>query len=259
MTVSIKSVLGVFQDFQQGVIWISTVIMVIFMSNYWKKIVTLVKSIFVKHPIGTEIEQNWDITKDLVELRAVADSDRAYVFRFHNGTEFLPSHPVWKITCTHEIVRPGVGYQAGRVQGVLVSLIPEIISSVIIGGANHPGIYSPECLDCPNKIQCRKDNKRVVVFQVQDMEGSFSRFHFENQNTKTSILGGITNNGSVCGMVGIDFTGVRLPDEKVQEAVNKVCLAVNSVKYHLLTKKEQIQIDNGNPGSFVTRLKNIVK
>jgi len=191
------------------------------------------------HPVILEVEQNWDVYTDIVELRALANADRAYVLGFHNGTEFLPSRPVWKLSCTHEVVRPGVSYQAARLQGILVSLIPEIISAVLAGSSHHTGIMTPECTECNHKILCRKNNKRVVVFQVEDMDDSFSKHHFEEKNIKTTILGGITKNGSVNAMVGIDYCGTRLSDDLVKKMIAIVCHSTDVVQYHLQSKKDQ--------------------
>ena len=198
--------------------------------------------VFNYHPGRQQVEQNREVYTELVELRAISDADRAYVFRFHNGQEFLPSHPAWKISCTHEVVRHGVTYEAGRLQGILVSLVPNIIGPVLSGTSNGLGITIPECSECPFRTKCLKENKRVVVVQVDEMESSFCRFHLEGQNIKTTLFCGLAKGGIVYGLVGVDFCGTALPKAKVSETVQMVCRATDRIQYRLQSKKMPVDL-----------------
>jgi len=173
--------------------------------------------IFLNHkfcwPVKKEAEQNREIYAELVALRAIINADRVFVSRFHNGTEFLPSHPAWKTSRTHEVVRKGVTYESGNRQSMLVSLMPHIIEPILTGGSTAVGVTVPNCDDCLSKMRCVAENKRVVIVQVEDMESSYCKWSLESQNIKTMIYCGIAYNGNVCGMVGADFCGVRLSDD----------------------------------------------
>lgn len=204
----------------------------------FKKTVNWIKDHFTPvYPIRREAQQDREIYIELVELRALIDSDRAYVFRFHNGTEFLPSHPAWKISCTHEVVKPGVAYESIRLQNILVSLIPNLVGPVLTGSSSAAGIYIPECPECLFKKKCLKENKRIIVIQVADMEGSFCKFHLESQNIKTAVLCGIAKNGNVCGLIGVDFCGARLDDEHILPVAQRLCRSTEKIQYHLQYKK----------------------
>lgn len=189
-----------------------------------------------------EAEQNREIYTELVGLRAVADADRAYVFRFHNGMEFLPSHPAWKLSCTHEVVKHGVTYESAKLQGVLVSLIPNIVNPVLTGSSSMTGITVPECPECPFQQKCLRENKRVVVILVDEMENSFCKFHLEGQNVKTVIMCGIAFGGNVFGLVGVDFCGMALPPDRVREVSQRVCRATDRIQFLLQFKKSSVDL-----------------
>jgi hypothetical protein len=195
------------------------------------------QGILPEYPVRREAEVNREIYTSLVELRALTDADRAYVFRFHNGMEFLPSHPAWKLSCTHEVVHPGVSYESGKLQGLLVSLIPNIIGAVLTGTTSALGITIPKCPTCPFHVKCLRENKRVIIMQVGDMEGSYCKFHLESQNIKTAVLCGITQDGNVYGIVGLDFCATKLPDEKIVDVSQMVCRATEKIQYLMQYKR----------------------
>jgi hypothetical protein len=192
------------------------------------------------HPVRKEAEQNREIYNELMELRFKSKADRSYVLRFHNGIEFLPSHPAWKISCTHEIVQHGVTYESSKMQGILVSLIQGIVGPVLTGISASNGVTVIECPDCPYKNKCLKENKRVIVIQVDKMEGDFCKFHLESQNVKTVIMCGIASGGNVYGIVGMDFCGVEATDIQVKESAMAICRATEKIQFHLQYKKAMV-------------------
>jgi len=217
---------------RDGVIVVLIVLAAIFLHKFWKRMVHN-----SGYPVRCEAEQNWEIYTELVELRAIADCDRAYVFRFHNGMEFLPSHSAWKISCTHEVVKHGVTYESAKLQGILVSLIPNLIGPVLTGSSSASGIVIPECPECPFKTKCLKENKRIVVIQVSEMASSYCKFHLESKNVKTAIFCGIAKGGSVYGLVGVDFCGASLGKSHVLDIAQKVCRATEKIQFLLQSKK----------------------
>jgi hypothetical protein len=219
--------------FQNFVVFILVVLAVFFLKRLWPRIVFNI----THPPIRVEIEKSREIYNEIVELRAMTASDRAYVLRFHNGMEFLPSHPAWKITCTHEVVKHGVTFESPKLQGLLVSLVSDIVLPVLTGQSSAPGIVVVDCPECPFKTKCVRDGKHVVVLNAEDMELGYCRFHLESQNNKTSIICGITQGGSVCGIVGVDFCGIRPTDEHIREVAQKVCRYTDKIQYLFSPKK----------------------
>lgn len=185
------------------------------------------------YPARKEAEQNKEIYNELVGLRATIESDRSYVFRFHNGVEFLPSHPAWKVSCTHEVVRHGVTYEAAQLQGILVSRISDIIGPVLTGASTIAGVFIPKCPVCPYHVKCLKENKRVIVFQVDEMDAGYCKFHLESQNIKTMVLCGMAVDSNVYGIVGVDFCGSKIETGAILDIAQKVCRATEKIQYYL--------------------------
>jgi hypothetical protein len=210
---------------------------VIFIVIGIKRLICKIIDRFRKEPLKDEVGRNKSIYKQLVELRAVTDADRVYVFRFHNGSEFLPNDPAWKLSCTHEEVRSGVTFELAKSQGMLVSSLQNLVSPVLTGQVSVTGISVNDCDECQYKIKCAKDGKHVVNLQVEDMEGCFGRSYLESKNNKTTILCGIAVDGNVTGMVGIDFCGVRLQNDKIKDVALKVCRSTDKIQYLLQSKK----------------------
>lgn len=142
------------------------------------------------YPTKKDAEQNHRVYTELVEARASSNSDRSYVLRFHNGSDFLPDNPIWKVSCTHETVRGGVSYGSSGFQNVLVSRLHKIIDPVITGESKCKGVEMVDCKKCAFKEGCDRDNKHTVVVQVDEMEDSFARFLLESNNVKTVVISG---------------------------------------------------------------------
>ena len=219
---------------------IAAVVLTIFKKLRFSLVGSL-KRMWVTHPLSPsrqDAEQNMLIHTELVELRALVDSDRAYVLRFHNGTEFLPDNPVWKVTCTHEVVRPGVSYESANLQGLIVSRIHNLVDPLVNGESKYKGVSVADCNACALKVKCDRENKHVVVVQVGDLEGSFSKFLLDGQNIKTVVQAGVVGTrGRVFGIVGVDFCDAKLSDqEELRLTVEKVCRSAEKIQYYLQYK-----------------------
>ena len=228
----------IFRLIEGGAAAVALMLMALLIRSIWKRHNSgLMTGIHGKYPARREAEQNKDIYNELVELRVLTEADRASVLRFHNGTEFLPSHPAWKLSCTNEVVRHGITYEAARLQGLLVSLIPNIVSPLLTGLSSNPGIKIPECPECPFKTKCLKENKRVVVIQVDEMENCFSQFHLEGQNIKTVVMCGIASGGNVYGAVILNFCDAKLKADRLTDVTQKICRATDKIQFYLQYKK----------------------
>jgi hypothetical protein len=187
-----------------------------------------------KYPQRKDAEQNREIYRELVELRAVINADRVYILRFHNGTEFLPSHPAWRISCTHEVVKHGVTYESARLQGIFVSRIPNIINPLLTGTSSAPGVFAMQCSQCPFQRKCVQENKHIVLIQVDELNGSYCRFHLENQNVKTALFCGLNINGNVFGLAGIDYCDSKVSQpEAIQDIAQQLCRVAERLRFHL--------------------------
>ncbi len=191
------------------------------------------------YPKKKDAEQNQDVYTELVELRALAGADRTAVIRFHNGTEFLPANPIWKISCTHEVVKSGVTYEAESLQGLLVPRISPLIDPVITGKPDSDGVsLSTFCSGCRLRPNCDEDNKYIVVVQIDELTGGYGKFLFEGQNVKTLVMVGMINHGNVFGIVMAEFCDAKVSDPEALEAIGKhVCQSAWRLQYLFQNKK----------------------
>lgn len=198
------------------------------------KLAPRLMSVIKDYPSKKDAEQNHKVYTELVEVRATADSDRSYVLRFHNGSDFLPDNPIWKVSCILETVRSGVSYGSSGFQNVLVSRIHNIIDPVIVGESLFKGVRLVDCETCTFKEGCDKENKHSLVIQVDEMDDSFAKFLLESHNVKTVVASGMVIGRKAFGMVVLDFCDRKLQDgDETMFAVAKACRTASRVQYHL--------------------------
>jgi hypothetical protein len=189
------------------------------------------------YPTKKDAEQNQRVYTELVELRVLTDADRSYVMRFHNGSEFLPDNSAWKISCTHETVRSGISYESAQLQEILVSRVHNLVDSVITGEAKYLGVKVVDCGQCQFKSTCNRENKHIVVIQVDELENSYGKFLLESQNIKTIVQVGVVIDNKVIGIVGIDICDGKLADDTlIKEASGRVCRSAEKIRYYLQFK-----------------------
>ena len=204
-----------------------------------KGLASAIRSLLRHEYPGREfVKQNKEIYTAIVEMRALVDADRGYVIQFHNGHEFLLSNPVWKLTNTHEVVRPGITYEASNIQSVLASRVSELIEPILLGDFSGDGVFhGSKCETCKFASRCDSGKKWVAVVQVDELPAGFSKFFLENQNIKTVIECGMANKHGAFGLVGVDFCGQPITDEKqLAEICQRVCHTAERVHFALQYK-----------------------
>lgn len=196
------------------------------------------KGVVGHYPQENDAKNSQKIYTELVELRALTSADRAFVMRFHNGMEFLPSNPVWKLTCTHEFAKHGVKYSAGDYQSVLASRMIKLVGTLLTGESDDEGVrVARECEKCPDFKLCEGGNRRMILIQHDEMGSGFEKFMFEEQNVKTALFCGITFEGQVVGVVSLHFCDSKLDDEQSIESTIKIlCESAGRIQYLLGNK-----------------------
>jgi len=177
------------------------------------------------------------ICTTLIEMRVVLNCDRVFIFRFHNGEEFSPSEDIWKMTCTHEIVRPGVTYESSKVHGLIFSKVSKLIAPVFTGQSTCSGVHKVgKCSVCMQKDDCARNHRNVICVQVGGVPSSYERFFLEEQNVKTAIFAGLVKNGNVFGIVGAHFTGDEVSGDQLDRAIDMVCSSSSAIQ-HIINGK----------------------
>jgi len=190
------------------------------------------------YPQKNDARNSQQVYTELVELRALTSADRAFVLRFHNGMEFLPSNPVWKLTCTHEFAKHGVRYSAGDYQSVLASRMIKIVGTLLTGESDDDGVrIARECAACPDSHACESGNSRMIVVQHDEMSSGFEKFMMGEQNVKTALFRGITFEGQVVGVAVLHFCDSKLDSEAgLGTAIKTLCESSVRIQYLLGNK-----------------------
>ena len=109
------------------------------------------------------------------------DTDRAYVFEFHNGEVYYSGGSQQKFSCTYEVVSEGISAEAMNVQSMRVSNFHYFIDELIKEGGFC-------CVD----IEKIEDASFKNMLQDRGVESFYA----------TPIK---TLNGKIIGLLGIDF------------------------------------------------------
>lgn len=183
------------------------------------------------HSKSGEPNINRDIYAELISIKAITCADRVYINRFHNGSEFLPSHPVWKMSRSHEVVVPGITYEAEHYQNMLVSLVTDIITPVILGSSDEPGIKMVDCGECPSIAQCQKTNHHVVLLNVEEMSESYCKTFLKEQHIVQTLICGLEKGNNVIGFIGLDFCTAELPMSEIQEIKHVIIPHITKIRF----------------------------
>lgn len=173
---------------------------------------------------------NRQIYNELIAIKTLANADRVYVMRFHNGTEFLPSQPVWKMSCTHEVVAPGITYESPRNQNLLVSLLSEVVSPLMLGNNETTGVLNIQL------HEHHPQGQNIIRINVSELDENYCKMFLVNQHIHQSIMFAINHNENTIGFIGIDFCGKSHSDDKCIEIVKSVTQNVMKLKYLLFQK-----------------------
>ena len=96
--------------------------------------------------VVNQLAGNILVSNSLNELMQETNSDRAYIFRFHNGDAYYNGTHKNKFSCDYEVVKAGVARQAQNLQNIPVTLYPEFIDKVIKNELYYKNIDSIENL-----------------------------------------------------------------------------------------------------------------
>jgi len=163
------------------------------------------------------------------ETRVLTGADRVTVIRFHNGSEFLPNNPIWKITSGSQMKADGVSYE--DIQDVLVSRIPAIIDPVITGETDYDGVSIPEsCKRCIRKL-CQERSARTVKFQVSEMTG-YSKMFLQKRGTETAYIATLNSTqGKIFGLLLVEFSDKKEGTKEEEKTVKIICESTEKLAF----------------------------
>lgn len=182
--------------------WIILIVFVVFLIETFK---TEIKhfidfKVMDKDVVFNRLEGDVMIQESLYEIMNETNSDRAYIFRFHNGVTYYDGSHKAKMSCDYEVVREGISEEAQRLQDLPVGLYANWILSVV----NHKMVYSDI-----NHIQ---DLRIKVLLKKQGIKGIAVLPYYRD--------------GKILALIGVDY--VMKVNEKEND-INQLKVKVKQV------------------------------
>lgn len=143
-----------------------------------------------KDIVISSIEKDVTINRALLSLMKDSDSDRAYIFRFHNGVKYYDGTHKSKMSCDYEVTRAGVSREAQRLQDIPTALFADWIKEVV---ANE-----------------------MYVYDISLMEDERTKQSLEMQGIKGVAVAPYYRDGRLYALIGVDYV-FTLNEEKVSK------------------------------------------
>ncbi len=176
-----------------------------------------------------DVELDRSIYSVLVEIRVRAGFDRVHLTQFHNGNFFSARNPVWKLSRTHEVCRPGVSYHARDMQNIPISVMIDLLAPLweeeLPAGASR--------LLC----DCRPGCDRLIIwYDVPTSPDSISKGMLGEQGVVTMMVVPVLDGENVVGFICGDNCDLDDPETGQQYRGRMMCSAAARIGY-LLEKR----------------------
>lgn len=158
------------------------------------------------------------INQLLHDLLHETGSDRAWIFKFHNGGHLVGGVPFRKTSMSHEVVRPGVSRELETMKDIPLSAIPDAIELVV-------------------------QNEHAFEIETKKIQEGFFKAVTERQATQFMVWKRLMYHGAPIGIIGIDYL---VPRSEVVKKLKESGLVM-----------EEMQETNGAPNqcTFALRCK----
>lgn len=128
-------------------------------------------------------------------------SDRAYIFRFHNGVQYYNGSHKNKMSCDYEVARPGVSLEAQNLQDIPVTLFPFFIMETI--------------------------KEKMFYKDISKIDDTRTRLALEEQGIKGIVAWPYYRDGVLFAIVGFDY--INRPLELTEACLPGVDRLANEV------------------------------
>lgn len=112
---------------------VSSIVIALITAGYFKKKQDKDKEEKSKKALMKQIQNDEIIHYALRELRRKYNSDRVYIWQFHNGGNFYTTSPMQRASITYERNSEGLEKKSGKYQSVLISNFTNYITNTVAG------------------------------------------------------------------------------------------------------------------------------
>ena len=161
-------------------------------SNEIKRVLEI--KVFNEDVVVNSLDNDILIENALYQLMKDCKSDRAYIFRFHNGITYYTGSHKSKMSCDYEVVEKGISSEGQRLQDIPTGLYANWLKRVI--------------------------QYRMFVDDISEIEDLRTRNILEAQGIKGIAVVPYYRDGKILALVGIDFVKPINKNEKYLIDVN---------------------------------------
>jgi hypothetical protein len=136
-------------------------------------------TVFNKDVVSSSLKNDILINRSLKEFMENTDSDRAYIFRFHNGVTYYNGSHKSKMSCDYEVVARGVSREAEMLQDIPTALYADWIMDVV--------------------------NHNMIVSDVNSIEDINVRSTLKAQEIKGIAVLPYYRHGNLFALIGVDY------------------------------------------------------
>lgn len=147
-------------------------------------------------------------------------ADRISIFQFHNGDHFTSAQPNYKLSCSFEVPKAGIGSVMDLVQQIpIFKLMEAPLTPVFSKTRKLPGIHQIDCSKiCPNKgdtDRCKADLFGVYWVIASQLPEGFWKTYMVGNNIMASVISPLRNDSElIVGFVSADFIDDRYNKEE---------------------------------------------
>lgn len=151
----------------------------------------IVKKDVVIHSIENDVRINTALNDLLIDTK----SDRAYIFRFHNGVKYYNGSHKGKMSCDYEVVKRGISREGNRLQNMPTALYADWLLEVL-----EYKMFYPD-------ISLMTDLRAKADLEVQGIKGIGVLPYYRN--------------GNLFALIGIDYVNDISEQDKEDFEQNK--------------------------------------
>lgn len=181
------------------------------------------------------VKQYMQINQELSTLLTRTDADRAYIFKFHNGSYFSPDEPIWKMSNFCEICKPHIRYYSNELQDIKISLLINVLGPLLLGNLaeSDNGVRKMQrCKVCPYNFDCSARN--MYIIDVDQSKPSHMKQIWQNRGIKHTVVCNLRMHNQNMGIMGIDYCHNDIKDINSQY----LCESAERVQFLLSQKQE---------------------
>lgn len=147
------------------------------------KIIKWGKDFAAKHksrhlPEPEDLAKYYSIDNMLAVMQDNTQTDRVSICQFHNGESFSVQNPIFKFTCSHEFLSPGVKPASDPVKRLIVSNYLDLIGPLY--SDNYLGEGITKFIPTSGTPSYCNGDVRIIRYETDKMKFSATRYLFES-------------------------------------------------------------------------------